>query len=132
MRINPPTKIYIAHSSIHGLGVFASELIKEGEIIEECPVHDLKIPVGEITSLMIDYRYNWPQGSDNWFLQVLSWGYGSIYNHSNTPNSGWRSNIDKFTFEFYAIRDILPDEEIFTWYGDINYWNDGRVHTNVM
>ena len=27
---------------------------------------------------------------------------------------------------------IEKGEEIFVWYGDVGYWNDGRTHTNVL
>ena len=131
MIIKPPTKVYVSKSKIHGWGVFASELIKEGEIIEETPLFDLQIPLGESTPLMIDYRFNWPQGNEPTH-QVLAWGYGCLYNHSNTPNAYWRSNFENFTFEFIAHRDINPDEEILTYYGDMQYWNDGRTHTKVV
>jgi hypothetical protein len=132
MRINPPTKIYISESPIHGLGVFASKEILEGEIIEECSLIDLGLVRGEVSSTLIDYRFNWPQGTSEWMNQVIPTGYGGLYNHSNTPNAGWRSNFDNSTFEFFAIKNINPEEEIFVWYGDVNYWNDGRNHTNVI
>lgn len=133
MKITPPNKIYIAKSSIHGYGVFANELIKEGQIIEETPLLDLKIQKGEVTSLLIDYRFNWPQGSGaNWEKQVIPWGYGCLYNHSDNHNAIWRSNLQNETFEFVAIRDIQKDEEIFTYYGGVNYWQDGRKTINVI
>jgi hypothetical protein len=131
MKIYPPTKIYISNSDIHGLGVFASENIFEGEIIEECPIFDLGIPKGHSSPLMIDYRFNWPQGSDTWDKQVISWGWGSLYNHSSNPNAFWRSNLEKGTFEFVATKNINQNEEIVVWYGGDDYWNDGRKSTDV-
>ena len=87
---------------------------------------------GEVSTCVIDYRFNWPQNSGRqWEKQVVSGGFGSFYNHSDTPNAAWRSNIEHNTFEFVATRLIQPDEEIFVWYGDINYWNDGRNHIEV-
>jgi len=133
MKILPPTKVYVAKSPVHGYGVFANEIIYEGEIIEETPLLDLKISKGEMTSLMIDYRFNWPQGAGtDWNKQVLSWGYGCIYNHSNNANAHWRSNLERDTFEFVAGRTIQKDEEIFTYYGGVDYWSDGRVNTDVI
>jgi SET domain-containing protein len=129
MIYNP--KIYIDKSPIHGWGVFAKELIKEGEIFEVCPVITLPINKGESSSLLIDYRFNWPQGNE-WEEQVFSFGFGGLYNHRDDANSYWKSNIENRTFEFIANRDIFPGEEIFIWYGDIGYWNDGRTHTEVM
>jgi len=54
-----------------------------------------------------------------------------LYNHSNNPNSNWRSNSENNTFEFYATKQINPNEEILTYYGDMSYWDDGRAHTNI-
>jgi SET domain-containing protein len=132
MKIYPPTKIYISKSAIHGYGVFANDVIEMGEIIEETPIHDLNITKGQPSPVMNDYRFNWPQGSGgNWDKQVLAWGYGSLYNHSNQSNAYWRSNLENQTFEFVANKRIEKDEEIFVWYGDVNYWNDGRTNTIV-
>ena len=131
MIILPPSKIYVSKSPIHGYGVFAKETIFEGEIIEECPIHDLNIPYVHSTPLFIDYRFNWPQGTDTWDKQVLAWGYGSLYNHSNIPNAYWRSNLEKGTFEFCSTKTINPDEEILVYYGGDAYWSDGRAHTEV-
>lgn len=131
MRILPPTKIYLSNSPIHGLGVFSSQFIPEGEIIEECPILDLGIPKGQASNILGDYRFNWPQGND-WEKQVIAWGWGSLYNHSENNNAAWRSNFINNTFEFYAVRDIQPNEEIFVYYGGVDYWNDGRTHTNVI
>lgn len=132
MKILPPNKIYIAKSPIHGWGVFANQIIEAGEIIEETPILDLGIIKGENTPLMIEYRFNWPQGSGgDWEKQVLSWGYGSLYNHSNKANAYWRSNLERETFEFVSNRQIEKDEEIFVWYGGVDYWNDGRSNTVI-
>ena len=131
MKIQPPKKLYVSNSPIHGLGVFATEIIYEGEIIEICPVIDMCLN-GESSHILIDYRFNWPQGGSPWDKQVVSTGFALLYNHSNTPNAAWRSNLENNTFEFYSIKNIKADEEVFVWYGDVSYWNDGRAHTNVV
>jgi SET domain-containing protein len=129
MIYNP--KVYVDKSPIHGWGVFAKEDIMEGEVFEECPILTLPIDKGEISSLLIDYRFNWPQGND-FEEQVVVLGYGSLYNHSNNANSFWISNLENRTFKFISNREIKKGEEIFVWYGDISYWNDGRTKTNVL
>lgn len=131
MEIYPPWKVVIKKSPVHGFGVFCSQTIFAGEVIEECPIFPLPIKKGESSPLLIDYRFNWPQGTE-WEEQVLSWGYGSLYNHSETPNAYWVSDLERRTFKFIANRDIPRGEEIFVWYGDMNYWNDGRNHTQVV
>lgn len=132
MKVIPPKKIYVDKSPIHGLGIFASDYIQEGEIIEVCPVIDLGLTKGVASPVLVDYRFNWPQGTPDWQKQVIACGYGSLYNHSNNPNASWRSNIDTYCFEFYATKNIEPGQEIFVWYGGVEYWSDGREHTNVI
>lgn len=123
-------KIYLDKSPVHGWGVFAKEDIFEGEVFEECPILSLPIEKGEVTPLLIDYRFNWPQGTE-WEEQVIALGYGSFYNHSETANAFWVSNLENRTFKFVSNREIKKGEEIFVWYGDVNYWNDGRTHTII-
>lgn len=130
-RINPPTKIYVDKSPIHGWGVFASQDIETGEIIEEVPVLELPINKGEVTSLLIDYRFNWPQGV-KWDKQVVGLGFASLYNHSNDANAYWVSDLEKNTFKFISNKKISSGDEIFIWYGDVNYWNDGRTSIDVI
>ena len=131
-KILVPKKIYVDKSPIHGWGVFASEKIFVGELIEECPILSLPMKFGEVSGLMLDYRFNWQSGTLEWEEQVISLGFGSLYNHSETPNAQWKSNNKKRTFEFTCVRDIEPNEEIFVWYGDVGYWNDGRDHVNLV
>lgn len=131
MIIEPPTKIVVKKSPIHGLGVFASKNILTGEVFEICPILDLPIAKGESSPLLIDYRFNWPSGMD-FDKQVLALGYASLYNHSNSANANWRSNININCFEFYATQDINEGQEIFIYYGGVDYWNDGRLHTQVI
>ena len=131
MRINPPTKIYLDKSQIHGRGIFASERIITNEIFEVCPYLDLGIPKKATSPLLMNYRFNWPQGTSDWDLQVVGLGFSSFYNHSETPNANWRSNIQDDTFEFYATKDIEAGEEIFVYYGGEEYWKDGRTDIDV-
>jgi SET domain-containing protein len=130
-RIFSPSKIYVDKSPVHGWGVFAKETINEGEIFEEVPVLELPINKGEVTSLLIDYRFNWPQGVE-WDKQVVGLGFASLYNHSNDANAYWVSDLEKNTFKFISNKKISSGDEIFIWYGDDNYWNDGRNHISVV
>lgn len=132
LNIHPPQKIYVKNSPVHGLGVFASEKINKDEIFEVCPILSLPMKFGETSHLFIDYRFNWPSGTSDWEEQVISLGFGSLYNHSESPNSYWFSDNETRTFKFVASCDIEPEEEIFVWYGDVNYWNDGRTSIEVI
>ena len=122
-------KIELRKSPIHGWGVFAKENIQQNELLEEIPFLILPINKGETSSLFIDYRYNFPSG--NWKYQVMAMGFAAYYNHSNTPNAGWYTDEENEIFVFITNKFIQKDSEIFTYYGDIDYWNDGRTHTEV-
>lgn len=126
-----PSKIEIKESQGKGLGVFAIDYIYENEIIEECHILTLPINKGESTSLMIDYRFNYPYGGD-WTEQVIALGYGSIYNHSEKPNATWKNHPKYKAFQFIATRDINIGEEICIYYGGSTYWDDGRNETKII
>lgn len=130
-KINPPSKIYVARSKIHGLGVFAKSNIKKNEIIEICPIvfTDIKPVSKEITPLF-DYLFSYIK--NNQILnQVIACGYGSLYNHSFNKNADWRLIEALDVFEFFAIRNIKKDEEILISYGPEEYWNV-RKHIDII
>ena len=121
MVIKLPHKILVRESPIHGLGVFAKEVIGEGEMIEECPLLFLPMPA---FNLFLNYRFGYPPRLDEIHKQqhVLPLGYGCIYNHSDNNNATWVIDERKKTFKFIAIRDIEVGEEICTSYGGDDYW----------
>ena len=130
MELILPTKITVKSSDIHGLGVFATKKIKKGEIIEECPLMVLPIEPGQTSGLFMNHRFAWPKGI-GWYQHVVAMGYASYYNHSDTPNADWENSMENGTFYFRALTDIKPGEEIFVWYGDDNYWSDGRSDIEI-
>ena len=116
--IEVPLKIEIKESPGKGLGVFAKEKILKDEIIEVCPL--IKLDVTEESNVLFDYRFGYPStGIDDFF--VIPLGYGCIYNHSEQNNAEWRDG-EPMTFEFFAIKDIEPGEEICTCYGGSYYF----------
>ena len=122
--IEVPLKIEIKESPNKGLGVFAKEKIPKGEIIEVCPLIKLNTP--PISDVLDDYRFFYPkQGSNRIYVVVL--GYGSLYNHNNQNNADWRDG-KPMTFEFFALRDIEPGEEICTRYGGPEYFNQRPIN----
>ena len=126
------TKIHVAHSPVHGWGVFASEKIQKGEILEECAFIELPIAPNESSSLLIDYRFNYPAGEATQNTkQVAVLGNGMLYNHSNNSNAHWFTDEYRKCFVFCATREIEKGEEVFTYYGGEDYWKDGRANTNL-
>lgn len=118
MQIDPPTKIVIKESPLHGIGIFSTQPIYSGEIIETCTF--LKFPHSKEENLPFfeNYSFCYPRDED-WQTHALVLGYGSLYNHSVFPNAEWRTEDEKYIF--YAIKDIKEGEEIL-----INYSNGSR------
>jgi SET domain-containing protein len=117
--IEVPLKIEIKDSPGKGLGVFAKEKIFKGEIIEICPL--IKLDVPDESSVLFDYRFGYPPTGSMDEFSVIALGYGCIYNHSEQNNAEWRDG-EPMTFEFFAIKDIEPGEEICTCYGGSYYF----------
>jgi uncharacterized protein len=118
-KISASGKIYVSESKIpdSGRGVFAKENIKKGEIIEKCPV--ILIPKNDFAnvneSFLVTYFYSFGEDKDQ---LALALGFGSIYNHTYTPNATYRKLEDDEVMEFKAIKNIKKDEEI-----TVNYNN---------
>jgi uncharacterized protein len=118
------SKLEVRSSRIHGAGrgVFSKVAFKKGAVIEVCPASVL--PLGDVNfekdSLL---HFTWfempgiPAG-----IQVLCWGFGSLYNHSDSPSATssvvFDAPIDRLPSDariiFRARRAIWPGEEI-TW-----------------
>jgi len=100
-----------------GRGVFATEKILDGTVIEEAPV--IRMPKWEIyredsrqNPTFSSYCFRWhrdPMTGEEY--TALALGYGSLYNHSANPNAMYvYKNED--CLSFFTIRDVEEDEEI--------------------
>jgi len=99
------TLIIAKQTRTRGQGVFARRPIPADTIIERVPV--LLVPAAEIADLgLADYAFSWGRGT-----AALALGYGSLYNHSYTPNACYQ-DVGRCTKQFVAIRDIAAGEEI--------------------
>ena len=103
-------KIFVKTIRKNYRGVFASENIKKGETVEICPV----IVVPKKHEKMIDkthllnYYYLWgPQNQP-----AIALGYGSLYNHSFSPNIEYEEKVKKKVLVFKALRNIKKGEEL--------------------
>lgn len=117
--------IFVTYSEIHGKGVFAGRDIEEGEVIEVCPI--ILFPKEELPDVrktfLDDYYFDWGDKGE-WFALCL--GYGSLYNHSYTPNAEYGMDFEAQTIDFYCIKPISAGTEIL-----INYNGDANNHEKV-
>jgi hypothetical protein len=103
--------IGIKNSPGKGRGVFAQRNFKKGEVIESCPV--IVLPAKELDTLELTQLYNYyfawgPDSKD----AAIALGYGSLYNHSYTPNARYYKDFDNSLLKYVCIRDIEDNEEI--------------------
>jgi SET domain-containing protein len=103
-------KIVVRPSAISGNGVFASQPIAEGEVIERCPVLITDHPDIQ-TSALYPYCFVWYNG---WAVPL---GNAPLYNHSSSPNAEVRGEEKSAELLFVATRDIIEGEEILIDYG---------------
>ena len=115
MNLSPSSRIYLAESKIAnaGRGVFAAEDIKRDEVIERCPV--VIVPEEEVSDLrkteLRNYYFMW--GDDPRHHKAgICLGFGSLYNHTYSPNATYIKLIEENLIEFIALKDIAKDEEI--------------------
>jgi SET domain-containing protein len=99
--------------TLHIRGMIASRLIRRGEVIEACPV--VLLPISELPHIhkteLQNYYYDWNKQNIS-----LALGYGSLINHSYTPNTNYRWDYQHHRLIFFAIKDIPAGEEVLTNY----------------
>lgn len=113
-------KTEVKHSAIQGLGLFAAEPVKKGQIIWQS--HDdftLLIPVERIPSMpqiaqdfIETYTYPHPFKEN---MMVLDIDNGRFMNHSDAPNTDF-----KVPMQGTALCDIQPGEELVCNYYDFD------------
>lgn len=103
--------IQVRSSPLGGRGVFAAKSIREGALLEECPVLITDADYDELG----DYVFKWGDGQGHRFALPL--GYGACYNHSDDPNADWQMDERRMLMIVWAVRDIAADQEILISYG---------------
>ncbi len=103
--------LYIITKPKLGRGVFTSQDIQEGDLIEVC--HIIKIPQSQLPiihkTVLHDYYFLW---SEHLEACAIALGFGSLYNHQTFPNANFILDLDNDTIDIVAIKDIQAGEEI--------------------
>ena len=104
----------------YGRGVYAIRDIEMGQLIEVSPVIVSLKEESEYldNTIFSNYCFYWGDNLDD---RAIALGYGSLFNHSYTPNAMFICNERNLTIHFYAIRHIKCNEEI-----TINYNGDPK------
>jgi uncharacterized protein len=107
--------VVVASSPGRGRGVFARRPFARNEVIELCPVIALSERDAERLNEtgLYDYYFGWGKDGKQ---AAIALGFGSLYNHSFTPNAEHRKDIAGNTMSIVAVREIAAGEEIFIRY----------------
>ncbi|WP_025688784.1 SET domain-containing protein [Paenibacillus zanthoxyli] len=99
-------------------GLFATRDIEKGELIHEAPVIPYPNEDHEFIEKTILSDYVFEYGANHTAVLL---GYGSLFNHSYTPNATYDINFKNHTFDFYAYTEINAGDEILINYnGDVD------------
>ncbi len=103
--------LYITTTENKGRGIFTAFDIQAGSVIEICPV--IIIPESEVEIIhkttLHDYYFRW--GTDQ-NQAAIALGFGSIYNHSNSPNAKVILDYEAQNIIIESISDISSGVEI--------------------
>ena len=117
------SSIFITSTDNMGRGVFTSENIEEGTIIETSPVIVMSRDERKLLdqTLLHDYIFEWGEKKDQCCMAL---GYVAVYNHSYKSNCEYEMDFKTNSITIKAVRFIKAGEELFINYnGD---WNDSK------
>lgn len=106
-----------------GRGVFTSQEIKAGTVVELSPVIVMTGEERKLLdqTLLHDYIFEWGEEKEQCCMAL---GYAAVYNHCYSSNCEYEMDYHDASISIKAVRDIAAGEELFINYnGD---WNDSK------
>lgn len=113
--------LFIAPTSSMGRGVFTSENIEAGTVVEIAPVLVMSGEERKLLdqTLLHDYIFEWGVKKDQCCMAL---GYVPVYNHSYKSNCEYEMDFEEDRISIKTVHFIKAGEELFINYnGD---WND--------
>ncbi|MGN6293444.1 MAG: SET domain-containing protein [Chitinophagaceae bacterium] len=115
--------LFIADTGSRGRGVFSSEYIEAGTVVEMSPVIIMSNEERKLLdqTLLHDYIFEWGYESDRCCMAL---GYVPLYNHSYASNCEYEMDFENAMISIRTVRPVQAGEEL-----SINYngeWNDEK------
>ena len=106
-----------------GRGVVALRAFAANEFVERAPVIVLTREERDKIqgTLLARYYFEWGDDDES---AAIALGYGSLYNHSFTPNLRYEFRESEIGMEYYALRDIACGEELLINYNNLGEFAD--------
>jgi SET domain-containing protein len=115
--------LYIDSTPEMGRGVFTSDNIEKGTLVEISPVIVMSSEERKLLdqTLLHDYIFEWGPNNEQCCMAM---GYVPVYNHSYRSNCEYEMDFTNSNINIKAIRFIKAGEELFINYnGD---WNNAK------
>jgi SET domain-containing protein len=115
--------IFIKPTEKMGRGVFSSQEIKAGTVVEVSPVIIMTSEERKLLdqTMLHDYIFEWGEEKSQCCMAL---GYVAVYNHSYASNCEYEMDYDNASISIKAVRNIAAGEELFINYnGD---WDDAK------
>ncbi|KAL2401088.1 hypothetical protein ABEF95_010256 [Exophiala dermatitidis] len=130
------TGLVLVMNTPKGRGVFATQDIPSGTVIEVSPVlifSEEEVENHTQYTRLQHYTYYWPSESGRTMTQALALGLGSMFNHSiPQQNVGWKRNTETDVIVYTALREIKAGEELCISYGSARLWFDDADARNGL
>ena len=113
--------LFIAPTENRGRGVYTSEDIGEGAVVEVSPVIVMNMEERKLLdqTLLHDYIFEWGEDKDQCCMAM---GYVPVYNHSYESNCEYGMDYEQQQISISTVRPVKAGEELLVNYnGD---WND--------
>ena len=117
------SSLFIASTDHMARGVFTSENIEAGTIVETSPVIVMSRDERKLLdqTLLHDYIFEWGEKKDQCCMAM---GYVPVYNHAYRSNCEYEMDFLNGFISIKAVRFIKAGEELFINYnGD---WDDSK------
>ena len=115
--------LFIAVTENKGRGVFTSENIEAGKIVEISPVIVMSSDDRKLLdkTLLHDYIFEWETDKNKCCMAL---GYVPVYNHSYKSNCEYEMDFESQSIKIKSVHFIKAGQELFINYnGD---WDDSK------
>ena len=115
-----PPQVYVSDTGTSlGRGVFAEKGFYRDEVVEIAPVVLMNVLIRDKPTTLQRLVFSWSYLAKSDVHHAIALGYGSLYNHSDTPNLRYEADPDSNTIRFVALRIIDPGEQLTIDYDQI-------------
>ena len=113
-----------------GRGVFTSEDLSNGSVIEIAPVIVMSARERKLLdqTLLHDYIFEWGDDNDQCCMAL---GWAAVYNHAYQSNCDYEMDYEENTITIKTVRKIKAGEELFinysgSWDATKKVWFDAK------